>query len=68
MMQIGRNLTDPVDGFLAHKNFTILDRDSKFSVSFRDLLIRSGVEIVRLPPRSPNLNAYAQRFVRSVAA
>ena len=32
----------------------------------QDLLIGSGVEIVRLPPRSPNLNAYAERFVRSI--
>ena len=66
MMQIGRNLTDPVDGFLADKKFVILDRDSKYSASFRDLLIGSGVEIVHLPPRSPNLNAYAERFVRSI--
>ncbi|MDH3463201.1 MAG: transposase [Acidimicrobiia bacterium] len=41
-------------------------RDSKYSAAFRDLLIGSGVEIVRLPPRSPNLNAYAERFVRSI--
>jgi transposase InsO family protein len=66
MMQIGRNLTDPVDGFLAAKEFIILDRDSKYSAAFRDLLKGSGLEIVRLPPRSPNLNAYAERFVRSI--
>jgi transposase InsO family protein len=66
MMQIGRNLTDPVDGFLADTEFIILDRDSKYSAAFRDLLKGSGVEIVRLLPRSPNLNAYAERFVRSI--
>ena len=66
MMQIGRNLTDPIDGFLADKKFLILDRDSKYSTAFRDLLKGSGVEVVRLPPRSPNLNAYAERFVRSI--
>jgi hypothetical protein len=38
MMQIGRNLTDPLDGFLAKKRFLILDRDSKFSSAFRGLL------------------------------
>jgi len=54
MMQIGRNLTDPIDGFLAEKKFVNLDRDSKHSVAFRDLLKGSGVEVVRLPPRSPN--------------
>jgi hypothetical protein len=66
MMQVGRNLTDPMDGFLAEKELLILDRDSKYSTAFRDLLKGSGVEIVRLPPRSPNLNAYAERFVRSI--
>ena len=66
MLQIGRNLTDPIDGFLADKKFVILDRDSKYSAEFRDLLKGSGVEVVRLPPRSPNLNAYAERFVRSI--
>jgi transposase InsO family protein len=66
MMQIGRNLTDPDDGFLAHKRFLIMDRDSKYSLAFRTLLSDSGVEIVRLPSRSPNLNAYAERFVRSI--
>ena len=66
MLQVGRNVTDPVDGFLAEKKLLILDRDSKFSSDFRDLLDDSGVEIVRLPPRCPNLNAYAERFVRSI--
>ena len=51
---------------MAEKEFLILDRDSKYSAAFRDLLKGSGVEIVRLPPRSPNLNAYAERFVRSI--
>jgi putative transposase len=66
MMQIGRNLTDPIDGTLAEKRFLILDRDSKFSIGFRNLLKDAGVEVVRLPYRSPNLNAYAERFVRSI--
>jgi transposase InsO family protein len=66
MMQIGRNLTDPIDGFLAEREFLILDRDSKFSSAFRDLLRDADIEVVRLPPRSPNLNAYAERFVRSI--
>jgi transposase InsO family protein len=66
MSQIGRNLTDPFDGFLADKRHLILDRDSKHSKAFRDLLEDSGVGIVRLPARSPNLNAYAERFVRSI--
>ena len=43
-----------------------MDRDGKYSEDFRDLLEKSGVDIVRLPPRSPNLNSYAERWVRSV--
>ena len=66
VIQVGRNLTDPVDGFLADKELVILDRDSKYSSAFRVLLEDAGVQIVRLPPRSPNLNAYAERFVRSI--
>jgi transposase InsO family protein len=50
---------------MADKRFLILDRDSRFSLAFRDLLIDGGVEVVRLPYRSPNLNAHAERFVRS---
>ena len=66
MMQAGRNLTDAVDGFLTGTQFLILDRDTKFSVAFRDLLKDAGVDVVRLPPRSPNLNAFAERFVLSI--
>ena len=35
-------------------------------MSFREILRSSGVETVKLPARSPNLNAYAERFVRSI--
>ncbi len=60
------NLTVPIDGFLAKKELLILDRDSKYSSAFRDLLKDSPIAVVQLPPRSPNLNAYAERFVRSI--
>jgi transposase InsO family protein len=66
MVQIGRNLTDAVEGFLRHKRFLILDRDPLYTSEFRDLLQGTGVEIVRLPRESPNLNAFAERFVLSV--
>ena len=64
MMQIGRNLTDPLGGSLTDKRFLILDRDSKFSIAFRNLLKDAGIEVVRLPYRSPNLNAYAAHYHR----
>jgi transposase InsO family protein len=66
MTQIARNLTDAVDGFLAGSSYLIHDRDPLFTQQFRNLLSASGVEAVRLPARSPNLNAYAERFVRSI--
>ena len=66
MMQIARNLTDPFDGFLVGKRILIIDRDRKYCEAFRHLLELSVVRPLRLPPRSPNLNAYAERFVRSV--
>jgi transposase InsO family protein len=42
------------------------DRDPLFAKTFREVLGSSGVRTVRLPARSPNLNAYAERFVRSI--
>ena len=66
MMQVARNLTDIDDGFLRGKRYLILDRDSKYSDAFRSFLAREGIKIIRLPPRSPNLNAFAERFVRSI--
>jgi len=53
MMQIGRNITDPISGFLTEKKFLTLDRDSKYSAAFQDLLKHSGIQVVRLPHRSP---------------
>jgi transposase InsO family protein len=35
-------------------------------IEFLDLLEKVGVKSVKLPPRSPNLNAHAERFVRSI--
>ena len=66
MTQIGRNLTDAEDGFLAGKKFLIHDRDPVFTAEFRQTLAAAGVESVRLPARSPNLNAYAERFARTI--
>jgi putative transposase len=66
MMQVARNLTDCVDGFLCGKRYLILDRDAKYSEALRSLIEREGIEVIRLPPRSPNLNAYAEHFVPSI--
>jgi hypothetical protein len=66
MKQIAKNLTDPFDGFLRDKRFVIMDRDRKYCEAFRAMLQSGGIEPVRLPPKSPNLNAHAERHVRSV--
>jgi transposase InsO family protein len=66
MTQIARNITDVSDGFLRDKRYLLLDRDTKYSDAFRGILVREGIEVIRLPPRSPNLNAFAERFVRSI--
>ena len=63
MLQRVRNLTDGVDGFLLPTRYLIMDRDPLFTTDFRAMLASRGVEPVRLPPRSPNLNAYAERFI-----
>src|SRR6266581_4520042 len=66
MQQCARQLTDPFDGFLLGKRYVIHDRDTKFTQAFDGLLKNSGVEPVILPPRSPNLHAHCERFVRSI--
>jgi transposase InsO family protein len=66
MSQVSRNVTDASDGFLRGTRFLIHDRDPLFTVAFRETLAAAGVQVVRLPPRSPNLNAYAERFVRTI--
>lgn len=66
MRQMGRQLTDPFDGFLLGKRHLIHDRDPLFTAAFVRLLRDAGVKCVKQPPRSPNLNAYAERFVRSI--
>jgi transposase InsO family protein len=66
MCQVARNWTDSEDGFLLRSRYLIQDRDPLFTNAFRKTLENSGVRPVRLPSRSPNLNASAERFVRSI--
>lgn len=66
MLQIGRNLTDEFDGVLRNKAVLLLDRDAKYTHAFRGLIESGATRVIRLPPRSPNLNAHAERFVRSI--
>jgi transposase InsO family protein len=66
MSQIARNLTDAEEGILTGQRYLIHDRDPLFTAEFLKMIADAGVESVKLPPRSPNLNAHAERFVRSI--
>jgi transposase InsO family protein len=66
MGKIARNITDCEDGFLKKNRYLIHDRDPLYTKDFLSLLDQSGIYSVKLPSRSPNLNAYAERFVRSI--
>ena len=63
---MARNLLDAGDGFLLGKRYLILDRDPLYTREFRTAMKRGGLEVLRLPPSSPNLNAYAERFVLTI--
>jgi transposase InsO family protein len=66
MRQIARNVTMEEWGFLAPGQYLMHDRDGKYCPAFQQSIDTTGVKRVPLPPRSPNLNAYAERWVRSV--
>jgi transposase InsO family protein len=66
MRQVARNLIDDLSGFLKGKRFLIHDRDPLYTRGFHEVLAYGGVSPVRLPRKSPNLNAYAERFVLSI--
>ncbi len=66
MVQVARNLTMEGWGFLSPGQYLIHARDTKFCAAFQQIIDDAGIERVVLPPRSPNLNAYAERWVRSV--
>ena len=65
MKQIARNVSG-WGGEMAGARYLIHDRDSKYTQSFDEILSAVGIEPVKLPPKSPNLNAYAERFVKSI--
>src|SRR5262252_1232995 len=66
MKQIARNVTMEGCGVLRNCRYLLHDRDTKYTRSFRAIIASGGIEPLALPARSPNLNAYAERWVRSV--
>ena len=66
MEQIARTATQESWGYLNRYHYVLHDRDTKFCASFRSVLASAGVKPIMLPAKSPNLNAYAERWVRSI--
>ena len=64
--ELARNMTDAVDGFFTGKRYLIHDRDPLYTKDFLSILADVGIKSIKLPPQSPNLNAYAERFVRTI--
>ena len=66
MEQVARNATMENTGYLNGCRYLLHDRDDKFCREFRETLAAGGVQCTPLPARSPNLNAHAERWVRSI--
>lgn len=66
MQPIGRNLTDPFDGFLLGTWHLLLDRDTKFCAFSCGTMERDGIRRLRPPSRPPNFTPHIERFLRSL--
>src|SRR4051812_1926523 len=64
--QMARNAVDDASGALRQCRYVLHDRDAKFCSAFDDVLASEGIQSLKVPPRSPNLNAFSERWVRSV--
>ena len=66
MTQIARNMTMADWSVLTPGQYLIHDRDGKYCPAFQQTIRAVGAKSIPLPPRSPSLNAYAERWIRSV--